>query len=197
MKRWQFFDLIRRVSELTKITEPVIVGSHSLFAVTDFVPEIVARSVEADFLLGPHGHEMIEMVRDNLGHLSDFYEKHGYFADPLGMAVVTLAPGWQDRLQPLKDDNGQVVAKCLELHDLAVSKLIAGREKDLIFLCDLLDSRMILMEPLMKRAETIKETAFEGALLPRLERFLNHLRSERSAHDLAPLIKLIHQLKSP
>ncbi len=196
MKRWQFFDLIRRVSDLTKITEPVIVGSHSLFAVTEFVPEIVDRSVEADFLLGQHGHEMMEMVRDNLGHLSDFYEKHGYFADPLGMAVVSFTPGWQDRLQPLKDDNGQVVARCLEIYDLAVSKLIAGRDKDLIFLCYLLDSRMILMEAFMERAETIKETAFEGALLPRLERFLNHLRAQRSAHDLAPLLNLINRLKS-
>ena len=197
MKRWQFFDLIRRVSELTQITEPVIVGSHSLFAVTDFVPAIVDRSLEADFLLGPHGHEVIEMVRDNLGYTSDFYKQHGYFADPLGMAVVSFTPGWQDRLQPLKDDNGQVVAKCLEIHDLAVSKLIAGRDKDLIFLCDLLDSRMILMEALMERAETIKETAFEDALLPRLERFLNHLRAQRSAHNLAPLLNLINRLNSP
>jgi hypothetical protein len=195
VKRWQFFDLIRRVRELTQITEPVIVGSHSLFAVTEFVPEIVDRSVEADFLLGQHGHEVMEMVRDNLGYTSDFYKQHGYFADPLGMAAVSFTPGWQDRLQPLKDDNDQIVARCLELHDLAVSKLIAGRDKDLIFLCDLLDSRMILMAALMERAETIRETAFEGALLPRLERFLNHLRAQRSAYDLAPLNKLINQPK--
>jgi hypothetical protein len=151
--------------------------------------------LEADFLLAGDDSDARIIVNKELGVTSTFYDTHGYFADGLGLATVTLTPGWQYRLQPLKDDNGQVVARCLEVYDLAVSKLIAGRDKDLIFLCYLLDSRMILMAALMERAETIKETAFEGALLPRLERLLNHLRSQRSTYDLAPLNKLINQLR--
>lgn len=122
MKKWQLLDLIRRVHELTNINEPVIVGSQSLFAVTDQVPPIVARSVEADFLIAQHGIEARNKVGDELGITSGFYEVHGYYADPLGLATVVLVPGWEARLQPLADETGTVIARCLELHDVAVSK---------------------------------------------------------------------------
>lgn len=196
MRKENLFDLIRRVTEISGISQPIIVGSQSLYSITDQVPQIVRGSLEADFLLAGDDSDARVVVNKELGVTSTFYDTHGYFADGLGLATVTLAPGWQDRLQPLKDD-GQVVARCLEIHDLAVSKLIAGREKDLIFLCHLLDGRIISMETFMERAEAIKETAFEGALLPRLERFLNHLRAQRSDHDLALLVNLINRLKSP
>ncbi len=196
MRKEDLFDLIRRVTEISGVASPIIVGSQSIYSITDQVPQIVRGSYEADFLLAGDDSDARIIVNKELGVTSTFYDTHGYFADGLGLATVTLAPGWQDRLQPLKDDNDQVVARCLEVYDLAVSKLIAGREKDLIFLCYLLDGRMISMNLLMERAETIRETAFEGALLPRLERLHNHLRSERSAHELAPLINLINQLKS-
>ncbi len=55
MKKWQLLDLVRRVHELTNISEPVIVGSQSLFAIQQLqVSPIVARSVEADFLIAQH-----------------------------------------------------------------------------------------------------------------------------------------------
>jgi hypothetical protein len=196
VKKWQLFDLLRRVSEMTNISEPVIVGSHSLFAITDLVPSIVDRSVEADFLLGPYSIEMMRKVNDELGVTSDFYHAHGYYADGLGLATVVLVQGWQDRLQPLKDESGQVVAQCLEVHDVAVSKMMAGRDKDMIFLSALLDGNLISLPTLAERAALIQQTASEGALLPRLEKFFNHLRSQGSAHDLAPLVSLINQLKS-
>jgi hypothetical protein len=195
VRKENLFDLIRRVTEVSGVSLPIIVGSQSIYSITDQVPQIVRGSLEADFLLAGDDSDARIIVNRELGVTSTFYDTHGYFADGLGLATVTLTPGWQDRLQPLKDDNGQVVARCLEIYDLAVSKLIAGREKALIFLCHLLDSRMILMEALMERAETIKETAFEGALLPRLERLLNHLRAQRAAYDLAALNQLINQLK--
>lgn len=90
MQRWQLFDLIRRVSELTDIAEPVIVGSQSL----------------------------------------------------------------------------------------------------------LLDGGVVMMEPLTQRAELVKETAFDGALIPRLERFENHLRSQRHInYNLTPIRELLARLK--
>jgi hypothetical protein len=49
-----------------------------------------------------------------------FYGSYGYHADGLGLATVVLVPGWKDRLQLLKDENGKTVAQCLEPHDTAV-----------------------------------------------------------------------------
>lgn len=196
MKKWQLLDLIRRVHELTNINEPVIVGSHCLFAVTDQIPPVVDRSVEADFLVAQHGIEVRDKVGDELGITSGFYEAHGYYADPLGLATVVLVPGWETRLQPLADETGTIVARCLELHDVAVSKLMAGRDKDFVFLDALWESQLISLPTLMKRAALIRETAAEGALLPRLIKLYDHWRKQHSAIEIQPLTDLIRTLKT-
>jgi hypothetical protein len=194
VKKWQLFDLIRKVSELTKISSPVIVGSQSLFAITDQVPSIVDRSVEADFLLGQLGGTAMRQVNDELGVTSNFYDEHGYYADGLGLATVVLVPGWEERLLPLEDETGRIVARCLEVHDVAVSKLMAGREKDFTFISALLESRLISLPSLVERATLVEQTASEGALLPRLQKLHDHLRHQRASVDLAPLHDFISRL---
>ena len=196
MKKEYLLDLIQRVSELTGIVAPVIVGSQSLFAVTENVPAIVKDSVECDFLLASGGIQAIQIVNETLGILSPFSVAHGYFADGLGLATVVLTPGWKDRLLSLADEHGQVVAHCLEPHDAAVSKLMAGREKDFIFILTLLDSRLITLATLIERAALIQDTASAGALLPRLKKLLDHLRGHYRNQELQPLLELISQLSS-
>lgn len=196
MNRENLFDLIRRVKEVSGVSVPIIVGSQSLYAVTDQVPHIVRGSLEADFLLAGDDSDARGVVNKTLGVTSNFYDEHGYFADGLGLATVVLVAGWRDRLQPLKNDAGQIVAHCLELYDLCVSKLMAGRDKDMTFLCNLLDGRMIMMAPLMERTEMVKETAYDGALIPRLQRFEAHLRSQRHVnYNLQPVRELLARLK--
>lgn len=52
---------------------------------------------------------------------------------------MTLPPGWRDRLLPIENENtGGAVGWCIDPDDLAVSKLAAGREKDLEFVRALL-----------------------------------------------------------
>jgi hypothetical protein len=68
VQKEQLFDLVRRVNDLTGISLPIIVGSHSVFAITNLVPTIVRQSFEADFLLTPQGGiEAIEKVNEELG----------------------------------------------------------------------------------------------------------------------------------
>lgn len=194
MRKEPFFDLIRRVSELTGIEAPIIVGSHTIYVLTEQVPSIVRESIEADFLLAEGGIEAIRSVNNELGHTSDFFDESGYYADGLGLATVVLVPGWQERLQPFKDETGCVVARCLELHDTAVSKLMAGRDKDHVFLNEILASRLISLETLTERAELILETAHEDALLPRLQKLFDYLRKQQTVTDLRPLSELISRL---
>lgn len=194
MRKEPFFDLIRRVSELTGIEAPIIVGSHTIYVMTDQIPSIVKESIEADFLVAEGGIEAIRNVNHELGVTSDFFDQSGYYADGLGFATVVLVPGWQDRLQPFKDESGRVVARCLELHDAAVSKLMAGREKDHVFLNEILASRLISLETLAERAALIQQTAHEDALLPRLQKLFDYLRKQRTINDLKPLSDLISRL---
>jgi hypothetical protein len=50
-----------------------------------------------------------------------------------------LPAGWRERLVPLRNANtGNGTGLCVEIHDLVVSKLVAGREKDLDFIAGVL-----------------------------------------------------------
>ena len=97
MKKKYLLDLVRRVSDLTGIATPVIVGSQSLFAITDNVPPAVRDSIECDFMLASGGIAAIQEVNEKLGIISEFSAAHGYYADGLGLATVVLVPNWQDR----------------------------------------------------------------------------------------------------
>lgn len=197
MRKPAFIELIQRVRAITGTVELVIVGSHCLYAVTEQVPEVVAQSVEADFLLGPYSLELMMQVNADLGVASPYFKEYGNYADALGLASVTLPPGWETRLQPLANDDGQILARCLELYDVAVSKLMAGRDKDWTFLVYLLDAQLITLPDLAMRAELILQTAADQALLPRLEKFLANLQKHHTRYDLTPLHQLIQQLKTP
>ena len=51
-------------------------------------------------------------------------------------------------------NTGSGTGLCLEVHDLAISKLVAGREKDLEFLLGLSLHKMISLEILKARLES-------------------------------------------
>lgn len=197
MRKEQILDLTERVRDLIGTEVPVIVGSQSLYGVTDAVPESVKRSIECDFLILTGGPDAFKTVSREIGLFSPFQQQTGYHADPIGLATVVLPTGWQERLVPLTDEAGGLHAHCLEVHDTCVSKLIAGRDKDFEFIKELLDRNLAEMGTFVARAELVKEMPQSNALLPRLEKLEAYLSRARPSHDLAPLRRLIKGLRQP
>jgi hypothetical protein len=69
-----------------------------------------------------------------IGQDSPFHEQFGYYADPVDENTAILPKGWKGRLVNLPPGNTEGVrGLCLEPHDLAIAKYVAGREKDRIF----------------------------------------------------------------
>jgi hypothetical protein len=138
MTREELQHIIRAAAEICEEPEFIVIGSQaihgSLVDVNDF--ELI-RSMEAD-LYPRHAPEKAELLNE-IGLLSLFHNTHGIYADPVDETTATLPRGWFDRVQllsgPLTETIGGYRARglCLELHDLAVSKLAAGREKDVQF----------------------------------------------------------------
>jgi hypothetical protein len=58
---------------------------------------------------------------------------------------------------PLADEDGNLRAYCLEVHDTCVSKLMAGREKDFAFIKELLDRGLVDTNTLIARAELVAD----------------------------------------
>lgn len=190
MQKSYLFDLISLVDAVLDDNElPVIVGSQALFAQTDHPPLIVRESRECDFLLfGGKGTERDKINRD-YGVFSPFADEKGYYADALGLASVVLPDGWQDRLQPLSNTDGRIVARCLEIYDLAASKIAAGRPKDLEFLAFGFSSDLILVEPFLKRSLLLKSKLENDALKDRFDRLVKHLYGIDRRSDAAEKIK--------
>ncbi len=56
------------------------------------------------------------------------------YAHGVDETTAILPPGWRDRLVLVTGENTRFVRGwCLEIHDLAIAKYAAGREKDLAF----------------------------------------------------------------
>ena len=133
MNRTQLEHIIRAASEISADTEIVVIGSQSIHALDMTLPDIAYLSREADVY--PRNHpDRADDVDGAIGELSPFHMTHGYYAHGVAPETAVLPKGWEDRLVPLTSPNtGGKTGLCLDVHDLVLSKYVAGREKDLVF----------------------------------------------------------------
>ena len=193
MRKSDLFELLSAIKSLAPDEITIVVGSQAVHLVTNFPPEIVRQSIEYDFLLTGDGKSEIRAaINKKLGVFSPFQIEHGFYADALGLATVILPTGWHERLQTLKNENGNIIAYVAEIHDIAVSKLIAGREKDYIFLKELILLEHLSIETFLERAKLIKEMPQSQVLIPRLENLLKILPKDKTS----AVKNLITELKS-
>jgi hypothetical protein len=134
MNRTQLEHIIRASAAITGATELVIVGSQSILGQYPDAPPELLRSIEADIftLRSPDDAELID---GSIGEASPFHQTFGYYAHGVGSETAVLPDGWKDRLVPLRTPaTGGGTGLCLDPNDLAISKLVASREKDLEYL---------------------------------------------------------------
>lgn len=188
MRKSDLFELVRQIKVITSDEMPIIVGSQAVHLVTDFPPEIIQQSIECDFLFSSGKSETRIEINKKLGVFSNFQLEYGFYADALGLATVILPTGWRERLQPFKDESGEIIALVAEIHDIAVSKLIAGREKDFLFLKELFLREFIEIDIFIKRVLLVKEMPQSSVLPSRLES-LEKLLSIDLAFKIRELLK--------
>ena len=135
MKKRHVDHVLRAAGEITGERQFIILGSQALHGKFPDVPQVV-RSAEIDLI----AKSTADRARwlNAIGHDSPFHESFGYYADPVDETTAKLPKGWKSRLVALPEgDTGGVRGLCLDPHDLAISKYIARREKDLLFTKDL------------------------------------------------------------
>jgi hypothetical protein len=96
---------------------------------------------------------------------------------------VVLPKNWEMRLQNLTNEAGETIAFCAEIHDVAVSKFVAGREKDFQFLKDAFEREFIDFKVFAERLRLIKDTPQSEVLHSRLENFAQFLRKIGGANS--------------
>lgn len=151
MQRHQLEHIIRAAAGITGRPEFVVIDSQAILGSFPRAPAELLASVEADVfsLDDPAAGELIEGC---IGEGSPFHDTFGYYAHGVGVETAVLPDGWRERLVRVSNQNtGGGSGLCLEVHDLAVSKLVAGREKDLDFVAALASHHMADPEVLRQR----------------------------------------------
>jgi len=124
--------LVRCVRGLAADREIIVLGSAALLASFPALgdgTEPLAATYDADLCPQPFDEPTALMIHESLGESGEFHLLHGYHADVLRDSIFeTLPPGWRERLLPVPECTG---AYALDPHDLAATKLLVGREKDI------------------------------------------------------------------
>jgi len=153
MTRSELEHLIRAAGAISNDSEIVIIGSQSILGQFPDAPPALLVSAEAD-LFPLHHPELSALVDGSIGEGSPFHDLYGYFAQGVGEETATLPQGWRERLIRISNANTQgVTGLCLEVHDLAISKYVAGREKDRDFTRELARQRMTQRDILVAREQ--------------------------------------------
>jgi hypothetical protein len=178
MKRSDLEHLIRAAGRIAGEKELVIIGSQSILGQYPEAPAALLRSMEADMY--PLAHpERSDKVDGSIGEGSQFHRTYGYYAQGVGPETATLPKGWRRRLVRIENSNtGGFSGLCLEVHDLAISKYVAGREKDLEF-----------TRELARHGMTDRETLNDRLAATKLDPVVSRLINGRIARDFPGRMK--------
>lgn len=143
MNRKQLEHVLRASGAISGSRDLVVIGSQAILGSHPDSPAELLRSMEVD-LYPMDAPEKADLIDGSIGELSPFHETFGYYAHGVGPETATLPAQWKKRLVRVEDENtGGIVGWCLSPIDLAASKLIAGRERDIEYVRILLRMRIV------------------------------------------------------
>lgn len=178
MTRDQLEHAIRAACDIAHDTDLLIFGSQAILGQYPDAPGSLRASIEVD-VQPLNKPDAVDAIDGALGELSLFHQTHGFYVHGVSIDAATFPAGWDSRTIPVSHEVRTLgnTGHCIEAHDLAVSKLIAYREKDRQFVRTLLAESLLDVETLMDRLES---TALGDELRSRLEAWI-----EITVEDLA------------
>lgn len=148
MKKQQVDHVLRAAGQITGETQFVIIGSQSLHGKYPDMADEIVMSAEVD-LIAAKNPQLMELLNE-IGVDSLFHQNHGYYADPVDATTAILPKGWKGRLVNLpQGDTAGVKGLCLDPHDLAITKYVARRQKDILFTRELARRSLVSRDRLL------------------------------------------------
>ena len=168
MRRADLEHIIRAAGAISAQREIIVIGSQAILGSYAEPPSELLVSLEAA-VYPPADPAKANLIDGSIGELSPFHDTFGYFAHGVGPETARLAPGWQSRLVPLCNENTHgVTGLCLSPVDLAISKLAAGRPKDLDYVRTLITHELVQPEEILSLVEPLEEAERIRVTLQRL-----------------------------
>tara|TARA_R110002124_G_scaffold162581_2_gene329655 strand:- start:645 stop:1178 length:534 start_codon:yes stop_codon:yes gene_type:complete len=175
LNREQLEHAIRSACEILGDNELYIFGSQAILGEFPHADGKLTRSIEID-VSPKHKPETVDRIDGALGENSPFHHTHGFYVHGVSIETAVLPEGWEERTVKVQDYmNENNIGWCIEIHDLAASKLIAFREKDIEFVRTLLLENLIDIEILLKRLGLIQK---DNALKTRAINWAKRIKTE-------------------
>ena len=152
----QLYHAIRAACNVCGDNELWVFGSQSILGTYQNPPADLVASIEVDVQPVNHPHKA-NLIDGALGEMSAFHQTNNYYVEGVLMeGLVMLPDGWQLRTVRLQDSNASrpSIGYCLEVHDLAVSKVLAFRPKDRDFVRSLFVHELADIDIVLKRLES-------------------------------------------
>lgn len=176
MKRADLEHIIRACARIVG-QDIVVIGSQAVLARHPQPPAPLAVSIEADVYPRAEPERAIE-IDGAIGEGSRFHETFAFYAHGVGPETPRAPEGWESRLVPISNENTDgAVGWCMEIHDVVLSKCVAGRAKDWEYARAALAAGLVQEPILQRRAETLP---LENARIREIVRTLKRLAGK---HD--------------
>ncbi len=181
MTRDQLEHAIRAACEVSDDTELWIFGSQAILGEYPNAPASLRASIEVD-VQPKNRPETVDVIDGALGELSMFHQTHGFYVHGISIESAMLPDGWEQRTVSVSDpiSTRGKTGLCIEVSDLAASKLAAYRQKDKEFVRLLLIEKMIEHNVLVVR---INKLNIEEQLRERLLHWVNITAEELEGHE--------------
>lgn len=152
MNRTQVEHVLRAAAAIAQDTSLVVVGSQAILFILPDAPDELLVSRELDVYPAMHP-ERADLIDGAIGALSAFDDLYGYHADGVGPESAVMPDDWMDRAS--LHYVGDLTVICPDIHDLVLSKCVAGRDKDADFVRVLLARHLIDSAVLFDRLDRL------------------------------------------
>lgn len=186
MNKSQLEHIIRAAGAIANVQDVLVFGSQAILgqfpgpglalgqseqvidSSVEDIQAILVRSMEVDILI-PSDETKADLIDGSIGELSAFHHTYGYYAQGIDQTTAMLPEGWQTRLIVICNVNTNYVrGHCLEIHDLLISKLYAGRQKDLEFFQAARRLQLFNADTLLQRLDSTPIANERRAIIQRL-----------------------------
>jgi hypothetical protein len=163
--REEFEHVIRAAYAIVN-EELVVIGSQAVLAQHPDAPESLLMSSEVD-LFPRTNPDRSEEIDGAIGDGSRFHQTYAYYAHGVGPETVIGPAGWEGRLVRLEvqitlPNDSTVTAWCLEVHDLVLAKLAAGRAHDYEFVEEAIRGGLVDLDRLYLGADLLPDSHRES-----------------------------------
>ena len=161
LKRTEVAHIVRAAAAITTQRVFVLVGTGAVIAQVKDMPLEMMRTRELDIQVPDDeaGRRTADLIDGSIGEGSQFDATFGYYAHAIPEGTAQLPTGWRERAKPLKlEPMADVTCLCPDVNDIALSKVVAWREKDQEWL-RAAASRILSLPKMMERLAQLPDGA--------------------------------------